>query len=197
MIKKLELRKVGIQILYLLFVLSQILFLIFGFVSRFDSHVISTNFLGLLTKIQTTSSFQNFVWCFTNNFFVLFIIFWISYWSFGLVGVLWCTNSSYVLGVVLAFSCDIHSLVAIIFVLLEFACSVVIVEASIYFRFSKYKFSKFCEINYIDKDNPIYQTWKSKQDKNVLITLGVVASILLIAAILEMTTIDSIYKSIQ
>ncbi len=197
MFKKLKLDKIGIHIVYLLFILLQIVFLIFGFVSKFDSHVMGTNFLGLLTKIQTTGSFQNFIWCFTNNFTVLFIIFWLSYWSFGAVGILWCVNSSYVLGVVLRFSWDINSPMAISFILLEFASSVIIVATSMYFRFVKHQFAKFCETNYIGKDNPIYRTWKNKREKNILITLGAVAIILLIAAILEMIVIASIYESMH
>ena len=62
-----------------------------------NDNMIPSTLLEIVTKVQTTNSFQNFVWCFTNNFAILFIIFWVNYWTWGTVGTIWCISSAFIL----------------------------------------------------------------------------------------------------
>ncbi len=163
----------------------QVIFFIWGMHFRSDSNDISANILGMLTKIQTTSNFQNFFWCFTNNLSVLFIVFWLSYWTFGIIGTLWCTNSSFALGAMIKFSFIVHSWISLCFILLELMASIFTVVSSTYFRIEKFKFKNFCKKNQININDEKYKTTERKQEKNMLITVITVAFVLLIAAILE------------
>lgn len=168
----------------------QVVFFIWGMYFKSDSQNISASTLGMLTKIQTTSNFQNFFWCFTNNFSVLFIVFWLSYWTFGIIGTLWCANSSFVLGAMVKFSFVIRSWISPCFMLLELIASMFIVIASTYFRIEKFKFKNFCEENQINIDSKRLKIAKRKQEKNMLITMVTVAFILLIAATLETVALN-------
>lgn len=163
----------------------QVIFFIWGVCFRSDSSDIPANILGMLSKIQTTSNFQNFVWCFTNNFSVLFIVFWLSYWTFGIIGTLWCANSSFALGAMIKFSFVLHSWISLCFILLELIASIFTVMASTYFRIEKFKFKNFCEKNQININDEKCKIIERKQEKNMLITVVTVVFVLLIAAILE------------
>ena len=81
-----------------------------------NSNVISSNFLEMLTKVQTTNSLQNFFWCSTNNLAVLFIVFWLSYWTFGIIGTFWCANFSFMLGLMVKLSPIIGSWISVCFI---------------------------------------------------------------------------------
>lgn len=187
---KIKFKKVYLIALFQLFI--QIAFFIWGICFKSNSNVIPTNFLEMLSKVQTTSSLQNFIWCFTNNLTVLFIVFWINYWTFGIIGTMWCANSSFILGAMIKLSLSIGSWVAVCFMLIELIASIIVILTGTYFRFEKHKFKRFCKRNYIDVDNAVRKTTKKKREKNILITLAMVASILLIAAVLEMASLNSI-----
>ncbi len=157
----------------------QIMFFIWGINFKSDSNTISANILGMLTKIQTTNNLQNFIWCFTSNFAVLFIVFWISYWTFGVIGTLWSIDSSFALGSMVKVSLILNSWLSICFVFLEFIASIIAVTASTYFRIEKFK------IKDASIENEISKTIKKKQEKRISFTLVMIVFILLIAAILE------------
>lgn len=173
-------------------ILLQIVFLVLGFNFKSDTNVINANFLSMLTKVQTTGHLKNFVWCLTNNIIVLFIIFWLSYWTFGIFGTVWCANSSFVLGSLIEYSLAMNSWLSICFILLELLDSMVIVLASTYFRFEKFKFKKFCKKNHIDISDEKYKLGNKKQENKILITLATVAAILLTAATLETIALSQI-----
>jgi len=191
--KKIKLKK--IYIISVFQILLQIAFLVWGIHFKSNSNIVDTNFLSLLTKIQTTGSLQNFIWCLTNNITVLFVIFWLSYWTFGIIGILWCVNSSFMLGAIIEISLIERSWISIWFVLLEFLASMIIVLSSTYFRFEKFRFKKDCKKNHIDVDDEKYKLGNKKREKNILIIFAVVTAILLIAATLETIALSLIKQT--
>ena len=115
---KIKFKKV--YLISLLQLIFQITFFVWGIYFESNSDVIPSNFLEILTKVQTTNALQNFIWCFTNNVAVLFIVFWLSYWTFGIIGTLWCANSSFMLAAMIKLSLGIGSWISVCFMLLEF-----------------------------------------------------------------------------
>jgi hypothetical protein len=53
-----------IYLMNLLQLVTQVAFFVWGIYFESDSNVIPANFLGTLTKVQTTSNLQNFGWWF-------------------------------------------------------------------------------------------------------------------------------------
>ncbi len=158
---------------------------IWGICFTSNSNVVSTNFLEILTKIQVTNSWQNFIWCFTNNLSVVFIVFWLSYWSFGVLGTLWCANSAFMLGAMIKFSIMTNSWISVCFILLELTASIIAMLSSTYFIFNR-----ISKKNYLHGFE--YETEKKKREKNILLSLLIIASIFLIAAILETVALNLI-----
>lgn len=152
--------------------LIQMACVVLGFFFKSNDTVIPSTLLEIVTKVQTTNSFQNFVWCFTNNFAILFIIFWVNYWTFGIVGTIWCTSSAFILGSVIKVSMALNLWMVPIFISLELIASIIILLSSTYYRFEK-------------------NIEKEKRQRGTMITLAVVALILLIAAILETIVLNS------
>lgn len=152
--------------------LIQIAFVVIGFCFKSNDNVIPSTLLEIVTKVQTTNSFQNFIWCFTNNFAILFIVFWINYWTFGVVGTIWCTSSAFILGSVIKVSMTLNLWIVPIFVSLELIASIIILLSSTYYRFEK-------------------SVGKEKRQRGTIITLGIVALILVIAAVLETIVLNS------
>lgn len=181
-----------IYLIGLLQLIIQIAFFVWGICFKSNSNVIPTNFLEILTKVQTTNSFQNFIWCFTNNLTVLFIAFWVSYWTFGIIGTVWCANSSFMLGAMIKLSLSVNSWIAVCFMLLELIAVMIAALSSAYFRFEKSKFKKFFEKNYIDIDDERRKTAKRKREKNILIILALIFNVSLVAAILEAVALSLI-----
>lgn len=79
-------------------VVLQIIFLIWGFNFKSDSSEVSSTILGMVSKVQSTNDIQNFVWLFTHNLTIMFIVFWVSYLSFGIIGTLWSINNAFMIG---------------------------------------------------------------------------------------------------
>ena len=154
-----------IHIICLLQSILQITFLIFGICFKSDSNVLDAGFLSLLTKVQSTSTLGNFFWCFTNNVAVLYTIFWFNYWSFGIIGTVWCAGSSFMLGAVIEFALIYNSWISVFFIVLELLASMIIILSSTYFRFEKLE--------------------RKVRERYILIVLFVVTVILLVAAVLE------------
>ncbi len=177
-----------IKIIFSLQILLQIAFLICGITFKPNSNVINTNFLSMLTKVQAFSNLQNFIWCFSNNLIVMFIIFWINYWTFGVVGTIWSINSSLLLGSIIEYSLIINSWISVSFVLLEFIVSIITIVSSTYFRFERFKSKRILKINSNETNNKKYKLDKKLREKHILFMFGTIATILLISAILE--TID-------
>lgn len=161
-----------IHVICLLQLLLQITFLIFGICFKSDSNVLNTSFLSLLTKVQSTNTLGRFFWCFTNNISVLYMIFWINYWSFGILGTIWCVGSSFMLGAVIEFALICNSWISVFFSVLELLASMIIILSSTYFRFEKFE--------------------KKVRHRYILIFLLVVAAILLVAAVLETIALNMI-----
>lgn len=195
--RKVKLEEVCI-IICLFQILLQIVFLIWGVNFESNSNVINTNFLNLLTKVQTNSPLQNFAWCFSNNLIVMFIIFWINYWTFGILGTLWCANSSFMLGSLIKYSLVINSWLSICFILLELIDSLIIISTSTYFRFERFKFKKFCKennnVSNVNIEDEKRNAFKEKTRKNILVTFAIVACVLLIAAMLETVVLSYLIK---
>ena len=87
-----------IYLINLVQILIIIVFFIIGFNFKPDGNTISSTVLSMLTKVQTTDSLQNFIWLFTHNLMINFVIFWISYFSFGVIGTLWCISNTFMIG---------------------------------------------------------------------------------------------------
>lgn len=167
--------KIKIKVIHIICffqLILQITFLIFGICFKSDSNVLDTNFLSLLTKVQSTNTLQSFFWCFTNNIAVLYAIFWFNYWSFGVIGSVWCIGSCFMLGAVIEFAVIYNSWIAIFFIILELLASMIIILSSTYFRFEKFE--------------------KKDRQRYILTVLFIVAVILLIAAVLETNALSLI-----
>lgn len=152
--------------------LIQMACVIMGFLFKSNDNVVPSTLLEIVTKVQTTNSFQNFVWCFTNNFAILFIVFWVNYWTWGIVGTIWSSSSAFVLGSVIKVSMTLNLWIVPIFISLELIASIIILISSTYYRLEK-------------------NIEKGKRQKGIIITLTVVSLILLIAAILETIVLNS------
>ena len=163
-------------------------FFLWGFNFKSESNVISTNILGMLTKVQTTNTMQNFLWCFSHNLTIMFIVFWISYWTFGVVGTIWCVNNAFMLGglIKLSLTSVNNPWLSVTFMILELLAAIILALTSTYFVLFKNR-----KKNYIYENE--YEIEKKNRQKNVLITLGIIAIILLIAAIIE-TIVLSLIK---
>lgn len=179
--------------LLLVQLILQIISLILGFNFKSNSNSISSIMLGMITKVQGTNSFQNFIWAFTQNLTIMFLVFWVSYFSFGIIGTLWCINNSFMLGSLAKVYFDIiHSDVwlSILFMALELIAAIAVTFSSTYFRFEKYNFKKAFK-NHINFDE-FYMMEKKKREKNILYVFATVAAIILAAAILETIVLGSI-----
>lgn len=166
-------------------ILIIIVFFIIGFNFKPDGNTISSTVLSMLTKVQTTDSLQNFIWLFTHNLMINFVIFWISYFSFGVIGTLWCISNTFMLGLLTKLYLTIIDNVwlALLFMSLEFIAATLVMVSSTSFRIEKFKLSRSDE-NYTNK--------KKKLERNILYVFGMVAIILLIAAIIETIVLSSI-----
>lgn len=169
-----------------------IIFLIWGFNFRSNNQVISSAILGMITKVQCTNLLQNFIWLFTHNLMVMFVSFWLSYFSFGIIGTLWCINNAFMIGqlsrVYLGVINDTWA--AILFMLLEFVAAIITMASSTYLRFKKFNLKKTNNDKIYSAEN--YAKYKKKHEKNILFVYAIIAIILLIAAILESVVLSSI-----
>lgn len=179
-----------IHLISLVQLIVYIVFFVCGICFNSTNDTVSSNVLGMLTKIQITNNFQNFLWCFTNNFAVLFIVFWLSYWTFGVIGTLWCVNSSFALGSMIKFSLIINSWICVCFISLELIASIFVIITSTYFRIKRFQFKTLCKKNHIDISDNKYKATKKSQEKNILFVLAIIAFILLIGATLETITLS-------
>lgn len=157
-------------------VILQILFVILGCSISIKSNVVSTPMLAMLTKLQCSSWIQNFLHCFLNNIVVMFIMFWISYWTCGIVGTLWGLNTSFMIGtiakVIVLFTNLPIKILSITFLTMELISSVSIVCSSTYFRLSKKNMEK-----------PV-------REKGIMSVMSLVGLVLLVAGIIEATAIS-------
>lgn len=179
-------KKINIVNFFQLILLS--VFFICGIFFQRNSNIVSANFLGMLTKVQTTDSLQNFVWCFTNNFAVLFIIFWLSYFTFGVIGTLWGVSSAFSLGCMIRLSFYIQSFMSVGFILLELCACALMVLFSARFRTQKFRLKKMSD----DMCDDTYAQAKIHIEKNILLVFSIIFLILLISATLETITLASI-----
>ena len=145
---------------------------VLGFFFKSNDNVVPTTLLEIVTKVQTTNSFQNFIWCFTNNFAILFITFWVNYWTWGTIGIIWCASSTFILGSVTKFSVALNLWIVPVFISLELMASIIILLSSTYYRFEK-------------------NIEKGERQRGIIITLIVVTLILIIVAILETIVLNS------
>ena len=168
-----------IKLILVLQLIVQIVCSILGLSLKLSSDIVPSTFLTVMTKVQTAGNLQNFLRCFTNNLSVLFIIFWLNYWTVGIIGTLWCANSVFVLSSVIKTSLLLNSWIAPCFLILELIASVTTVTMSTYFGISKiYKLDKESEGN--------------KREKSILSAMALIAIITLVAAILETVALSLI-----
>lgn len=167
------------------------IFLIWGFNFKADNQIISSAILGMITKVQCTNWLQNFIWLFTHNIMIMFVAFWLSYFSFGIVGILWCINNAFMIGQLSKVYLDVidDAWVAILFMLLEFVAAIITMVSSTYFRFKKFSLKKTVNDKIYSAEN--YVKNKKKHEKNILFVYAIIAIILLIAAVLESVVLSS------
>lgn len=163
-----------IHILIVIQIIVQIGCFIWGFNFNAETNAISESFLEIITKVQTTNIWQNFAWCLGNNISVIFIVFWLNYWTWGIVGTLWSINSSFCLGILVKLCLGMNLYIAVCFILLEWIASIISVMSTTYLRFIRRD---------IDK-----QVWQVK----ILRSMGLIAVLLVIAAILESIVLNYI-----
>ena len=171
----------------------QVVCLIWGFNFKSDSNVVSSSILGMITKVQCTNNLQNFIWAFTHNLAMMFIIFWLSYFTFGIIGTFWCVNNSFMIGGLAKAYFGIMSSSAwlsILFMVLELIAAMLVTLSSTYFKLERHNFKKAFR-NKIDFDE-IYKIEKKKHEKSILYVFAAVAIVLLIAAILETIVLSSL-----
>lgn len=171
----------------------QIVCLILGFNFKSDTNVVSSSILGMITKVQCTNNLQNFIWVFTHNLAMMFIIFWISYFTFGIIGTFWCINNSFMIGTLTKSYFAImgnSAWLSFLFMALELIAAILVTLSSTYFKLEKYNFKKTFK-NKVDFDE-IYKIEKKKHEKNILYVFAVVAIVLLTAAILETIVLSSL-----
>ena len=174
-------------------VVLQIIFLICGFNFKSDSNEVSSTILGMVSKVQSTTDLQNFVWLFTHNLTIMFVIFWVSYFSFGVIGTLWCINNAFMIGAlakIYLIAID-NVWLSISFMSLEFITASVVMVSSTIFRVEKFKLKKTFK-NSLSGFDENYISRKKKLEKNILYVFGVIATTLLIAATLETIVLGSI-----
>lgn len=170
-------------------ILIIITFFIIGFTFKSDNNAVSSTMLGMLTKVQSTNNLQNFAWLFTHNLTLMFVVFWISYFSFGSIGTLWCINNSFMIGALAKIYLTIfdNAWLSILFMALELVAGIIVMTSSTYFRLEKRKLKKAFE-----KKSNEYIEQKKKQDKKILYVFALIATLLLIAAILETLVLSSL-----
>lgn len=133
---------------------------------------INVQFISMLTKLQSSNFLGNVCWLFSHNFSIMLIIYLMSYLTFGVIGTLWCSANSFMIGALMKiYVTMIHNnfvdrIMGCSFMAIEFACSVAITSFSTYFRIEDHKQKK------IDKVNSV-------------IVIDSVAVLLLISAIIE------------
>lgn len=182
MIKMRQNKKYFINLVQLLII---IVFFIIGINFKAEGSTISSTILSMLTKVQTSTPLQNFIWLLTHNLTVMFLVFWLSYFSFGVIGTLWCISDSFMIGMLAKSYVAIinNSWLSILFMVLELIAAILVTLSSTYFKLERHNFKKAFR-NKIDFDE-IYKIEKKKHEKNILYVFAAVAIVLLIAAIIE------------
>lgn len=155
---------------------------IIGFNFKSEATTLPSTILGMMTKIQTTNFLQNFIWLFTHNLTLMFVIFWISYFSFGVIGTLWCISNTFMLGTLAKVYLLIidNAWLSLLFMTLELIASVLAMISSTKFRYERFKAKKAFAGN-----DELYMKTKKKQEKRILVVFAVIGCLLLTAAILE------------
>lgn len=174
-------------------VVLQIMFLIWGFNFKSDSSEISSTILGMISKVQSTNDIQNFVWLFTHNLTIMFIVFWVSYLSFGIIGTLWSINNAFMLGAlakVYLMFID-NAWLALLFMSLEFIAATLVMVSSTKFRIEKSKLKDKFKYSLSGFDEN-YISIKKKLERNILHVFGIVVIILFVAAIFETVVLGTI-----
>lgn len=174
-------------------VVLQIIFLIWGFNFKSDSNEVSSTILGMVSKVQSTNDIQNFVWLFTHNLTIMFVVFWVSYLSFGIIGTLWSINNAFMIGalakVYLIFVDNVW--LALLFMSLEFIAATLVMVSSTNSRIEKSKLKKTFK-NSLNGFDENYISRKKKLERNILHVFGMVVIILFVAAILETVVLGTI-----
>ena len=164
--------KIKIKVIHIICffqLILQITFLIFGICFKSDSNVLDTNFLSLLTKVQSTNTLQSF---FGALQIILQFYMRFSGLIIGVIGSVWCIGSCFMLGAVIEFAVIYNSWISIFFIILELLASMIIILSSTYFRFEKFE--------------------KKDRQRYTLTVLFIVAVILLIAVVLETNALSLI-----
>lgn len=184
---KIKLHKTNIVNLAQILVIA--IFFIIGFNFKSEAAALPSTALEMLTKVQSTDDFQNFIWLFTHNITLMFVVFWISYFSFGAVGTVWCIGNAFMAGVLANLYLTIikNPWLSILFIALELAAEIIITISSTYFRIEKFKFKKAYKDNLSE-----YEIRKKKQEKNILLTFATVAVLLFVAALFETIVLSSL-----
>lgn len=184
-----KVKKVYYFIVFQLFLNT--LFLIWGFYFKSDNNTISSSILGIVTKVQCTNDFQNFIWLFSHNLTIMFLSFWLSYFTFGVIGTIWSINNAFMLGALTKIYRSIlnNGWLSITFMAIEFVATLIITFSSTYFRSEKTYLKKFNNESIYSRD---YMIKKKAYEKNILRIFMIVAILLLISAILETLVLHSI-----
>lgn len=151
--------------------LIQIVCFLLGFFYKTSETVMPTTFLEMIPKVQA-NSMQNFLWCFANNLAILFLAFWVNYWSWGILGTVWCASSSFIIGAVIKFSLVLKLWAVPVFACLELSAIIIVVLSSVYYRFEK-------------------ELEKEKRHKGITTVYAIVVVLLIIAAIIETFVLKS------
>ena len=167
----------------------QIMFLFWGFNFKSDSSEISSTILGMVSKVQSTNDIQNFIWLFTQNIVVMFVLFWVSYFSFGVIGTIWCINNTFMLGALAKVYLLVvdYAWLALVFMALELISTTIVMISSTKFRYERSKAKKIFAGN-----DEMYKKTKKQQEKSILVVFAVIAGLLLIAAVLETIVLGTI-----
>ena len=131
------------------------------------SNVISSQFLGIVSRSHASNLWQHFFWITGNNFSVFFIIFWLNYFTYGIGGTLLALNSFRVLGAVSRYAIAINSYFSLAFIVIE-----------------------VITLLFVNTNSTLLG--KSKDKRNVILTLFIITICVIIGGILETLAIKTI-----
>ena len=163
----------------------QVACFVWGFTYKSDVVTLQPSFLSTMSRIQTTKSLQNFLWCFSNNICILYVTFWLNYFTYGVVGTIVAFNSVFALGAISRVALALSWFHYLSFVLIEFLNALIIAASSTYFAYMRNR-----KTNYLHDND--FEIEKKARQKSILKILCFVAILATIAALIETIVLQQI-----
>ena len=128
------------KIIYLIFYIAFLSTFLFGALNnQSETNIIDLKFIKLSAKAQCNNWLSNFVFLLTNNIAIEFVLFWLNFWTYGIIGTIFLLSSSFAMGLVSKLLIELDLFYGISFVLLELVVSAFVFTKSLDFRLLKTK----------------------------------------------------------